>query len=309
MSDSKTRRPHKEGIPMTCASRQHDTTARRLASAETIVLSGARPKSDPASPRLQISADPDAPWSVIRIDRPGTYRLAADVVGKENTAGIVITADHVTLDLAGFSVVGKTGSLSGIRVVGARTNVCVRNGTVRGWSGHGVDLGDATESHVEGLRVTENAGDGVRLGANATAAGVQTWSNSRDGLVAGDGSSVRDVSARANAGAGIVLGDSGVAHGCMAVGNARAGVQSGTAGVVRECIARHNQGAGIVVGDLGTVKESELIHNEGGAIRAGAESVVAGNHCIPAAGQEPISAGPNSTVKDNLAPGTNRSAA
>src|SRR5687767_4457689 len=183
MTESSIRNPHKEGIAMTCASR-HDTTARRLANAETIVLSGARQKTDPATTRLQISADPDAPWSVIRIDRSGTYRLAADVVGKENTAGIVIMADHVTLDLAGFSVVGKTGSLAGVRVVGARTNVCVRNGTVRGWGGHGIDLSDATESHVEAIRVTENAGDGVRLGANATAEDVQSWSNSRDGFVA-----------------------------------------------------------------------------------------------------------------------------
>jgi hypothetical protein len=294
---------------MTCVSRHHETTARRLANAETIVFAGPRPKTEPAGPRLQLPAEPDAPWSVIRIDRPGTYRLAADVVGKESTVGILICADHVTLDLAGFSVVGKTGSLSGIRVVGTRTNVCVRNGTVRGWGAHAVDLADASESHVEALRVTENGGDGVRLGANSTAAEVESWANSGDGIAAGSGSSIREVRARANAGAGVALADSGSVIGCAALGNARDGIVLGVAGLVRGCVARHNRGAGIVAGDLSSVRESELIHNDAGAIRAGAESVIADNRCIPAPGQAAISVGPNSTLRDNLAPGAQRGAA
>ncbi len=267
------------------------------------------PRPTPALARPQLAGATDAPWSIIRIDRPGTYRLAADIVGAENTAGIVITADHVTLDLAGFSVVGKTGSLSGIRVVGARTNVSIRNGTVRGWGGHGIDLADATESHAEFLRVTENAGDGVRLGANSTVIEIQSWSNARDGVIAGDGSLVRRICARANSGAGIILGASGVARECMAVGNARQGIQAGTAGIIRECIARHNQAAGIVVGDLGTIRDSELIHNEGGAIRAGAEAVIADNRCIPGADQPAITTGADSTLQDNLIPGSGRHAA
>lgn len=294
---------------MTCVSRHHETTARRLANAETIVFAGPRPKTAPPAPRLQLPAAPDAPWSVIRIDRPGTYRLAADVVGKESTVGILICADHVTLDLAGFSVVGKTGSLSGIRVVGARTNVCVRNGAVRGWGASGVDLADASESHVESLRVTENAGDGVRLGANSTAEAIETWANSGDGLAAGTGSSIRDVRACANTGAGVALADSGAVVECTALGNARDGIVLGVAGLVRGCIARHNRGAGIVAGDLASIRESELIHNDAGAIQAGAESVVADNRCIPAAGQTAISVGPNSTLRDNLAPGAQRGAA
>jgi hypothetical protein len=295
---------------MTCVSRHHDTTARRLASAETIVLGAARPKTDPPSARPQLTGAPDAPWSVIRIDRPGTYRLAADVVGTENTVGIVITADHVTLDLAGFNVVGKPGSLSGIRAIGARTNISVRNGTVRGWGGHGIDLSDATESHAEFLRVTENAGDGVRLGANSTAVEIQSWSNGRDGLSAGDGSSVRRTCARANSGAGILVGDSGFVRECMGVGNTRQGIQAGTASVVGDCIARHNHGLGIVVGDLASVRDSELIHNDGGAIRAGAGAVIADNRCVPSgAAPSVITTGADSTLQNNIIPGAGRNAA
>jgi hypothetical protein len=218
----------------------------------------------------------------------------------DGAIGILIAADHVTLDLAGFSVVGKPGSLSGIRVIGARTNVCVRNGGVRSCGGHGVDLADATESHVESLRVTENAGDGVRLGANSTGENILTWSNSRDGLTAGAGSSAERCTARANTGVGISLGDSSLVRECSAIGNQSHGIQTGIGGVIRDSIARHNHGAGIVVGDLGSIRDCDLIHNEGGEVRAGAQGIVTGNRCLSPAGEGAIAAGPGAMVRENI---------
>lgn len=293
---------------MTAVSRKSDSSFHRLTNAETVAIHAVRTKADTLTPsRLQLTADPDAPWSVIRIDRPGTYRLAADIIGKELTIGIIIESGHVTLDLAGFNLVGKPGSLSGIRVIGARTNVCVRNGTVRNWGGHGIDLADATESCVEHVRVTENGGDGVRLGANSAATDIHSWSNTRDGLTIGDGSAAASVTSRANAGVGILMGDSTTARNCIATGNTGHGIRAGIASVVRDCVARHNHAEGIVVGDLGSVRDCELIQNDAAAIRAGAQAIIEENRCLTSAGNDPILTGPGSTLRNNL-PGS-RSAA
>ena len=62
--------------------------------------------------------------------------------------GITINADNVTLDLMGFSLVGPggTGLYDGIHMNG-RTNVEVRNGTVRNFPQHGIC---ECESHCSG---------------------------------------------------------------------------------------------------------------------------------------------------------------
>jgi hypothetical protein len=49
----------------------------------------------------------DAPGFPVTISQPGSYRLSGNLtVPTVSTAGIVITADHVTIDLNGFSISG-----------------------------------------------------------------------------------------------------------------------------------------------------------------------------------------------------------
>src|SRR5438128_65952 len=71
-------------------------------------------------PRTPISSAP------FTISAPGSYYLTTNLTGG---TGITISANEVNLDLMGFRLVGGTGN--GIAVSGGRTNLVIRNGTVR----------------------------------------------------------------------------------------------------------------------------------------------------------------------------------
>src|SRR5437016_7141953 len=56
----------------------------------------------------------DTPGFPVTITLPGSYRLAGNLtVPDANTSGIVIAADHVTIDLNGFAILGPVDCSAG----------------------------------------------------------------------------------------------------------------------------------------------------------------------------------------------------
>jgi len=98
------------------------------------------------------------------ISKPGPYELANNLTATGDC--LVITADFVTIDLAGFLISGASNRGAGIRVapeiVGhPLQGIAVRNGSISGF-GTGVDLRiGAGPSIVEGLRVLGAAFEGI----------------------------------------------------------------------------------------------------------------------------------------------------
>jgi hypothetical protein len=89
------------------------------------------PLVEETEPRIPISSLP------FTIDTPGSYYLTGDLTSTGH--GIIVEADHVTIDLNGFSLIGSdSGIYSGIYMV-ERSNVEIRNGTVTGFKGGGID--------------------------------------------------------------------------------------------------------------------------------------------------------------------------
>src|SRR5262245_55770110 len=90
---------------------------------------------DQVEPRTPIFSLP------FTINQPGSYYLTGNLTASAAGAnGINIEASDVTLDLAGFALSGLGGAGGdGVNVFVLVTNVTVRNGTVRGWGGRGVD--------------------------------------------------------------------------------------------------------------------------------------------------------------------------
>ena len=97
------------------------------------------------------------------IDKPGSYKLVNNLVATNDC--LVITADFVTIDLAGFTI--KAGTLGIGKGIAAQDvmGIAVRNGSISGFSS-GVDLGD-DGSIVEGLRVVGGASFFTVLGIAA----------------------------------------------------------------------------------------------------------------------------------------------
>ena len=132
------------------------------------------------------------------ISQPGSYELANNLTATGDC--LVITADGVTIDLAGFSIVGSNTTGRGISGTGLAS--AVRNGSISGFD-TAVDIG--TFSIVEGLRVFHNlrgiSATGIVKGniasenfggisATGTVTGNYVFSNAREGLVAGQGSTL-----------------------------------------------------------------------------------------------------------------------
>ena len=75
-----------------------------------------------------------------KIAQPGSYKLSSNLIVPANVIGIVISADNVTLELNGFSIIGQQGSGSVGIYGGYSDDVTVLNGSVVGMGGNGVSL-------------------------------------------------------------------------------------------------------------------------------------------------------------------------
>ena len=159
----------------------------------------------------------DTPGFPVTISGPGSYLLTSDLVVPANLSGIfgVNDAVDITLDLNGFSISGPvtcsgtplscsaSGPVPGIRFFGGE-NVEIRNGTIRGFAGDGVQvLGAVANCSAQGLRVTENGGDGIKMGTvgeNARIDGNVVTHNLEIGIDADNNSKVSNNVVSSNGG-------------------------------------------------------------------------------------------------------------
>jgi len=181
------------------------------------------------------------------ISAPGAFYVTSNLTTSVGGNGITISASGVTLDLNGFELVGNgSPGLFGIRVSASRTNVTIRNGTVRSWTGSGV--------------VTENtAVSGVRVES------VRALGNGSAGIALGIGCVVIDCLASGNVANGISTSGDSLVLRCTSTGNTPSGdgIQVGTRCAVRECVATGNSGDGIQTGDSCEISSCSVSGNTG----------------------------------------------
>jgi hypothetical protein len=130
----------------------------------------------------------------ITICQSGSYKLSGNLtVADANTTAISITADNVTLDLNGFSILGPTvcvgrpvtscsptGSGNGVAGVIQR-GITVVNGSVRGMGGEGINIGDA--SSVKNVHAASNGDNGISV-SGGTVSGNTATGNGLNGIIA-----------------------------------------------------------------------------------------------------------------------------
>ncbi|HLX70140.1 MAG TPA: right-handed parallel beta-helix repeat-containing protein [Verrucomicrobiae bacterium] len=137
------------------------------------------------------------------ISQPGSYYLTTNIVGLSGADGIEITANNVTLDLNGFSLLGTAVSRNGIYCQGH--GVVVRNGTIKSWGSLGIeDLVSSTPARVfEKLTVSSNAVYGIETSQGAI---------------------IQDCVIEANVGFGIYATGASRISGCIVDGNGSGGI-------------------------------------------------------------------------------------
>jgi len=135
----------------------------------------------------------------VEITQPGSYTLTGSLdLNSEpvpaNATGLLVSADFVSIDLNGFSIIGpydcsggppgEPGTGDGIRATGSHTHV--RNGIVRGVGRDALSLGaDAT---VDSMTINCSGRDGVRTGERARATSSHITRCAGVGLNLGPGS-------------------------------------------------------------------------------------------------------------------------
>jgi hypothetical protein len=101
------------------------------------------------------------------ISNPGSYKLAGNLIPGSGHNGIEIAADHVTIDLSGFAIIGP--GLNGISTKSPRPDgsflyydITIRNGAISGMSGVGIGM-IADEVLIEYMKILSNGGGGLAV--------------------------------------------------------------------------------------------------------------------------------------------------
>jgi len=198
------------------------------------------------------------------IDWPASVKLAGTLMGVSGTNGITVNASDVTVDLDGHALVGVSGSEHGIAVTPTYSNVEIRNGTIKDWSGVGILASNALDCAVRKIRARGN-GIGMVLGSGGRVIDSFANHNSR-GIVAQDGVVVAQCTVISNMTHGIEVFESGSVIGCTAKGNGANGITVSSRAKVTDCSANANGGDGFVLNDACTLIQSTARDNGGDGI-------------------------------------------
>jgi len=199
----------------------------------------------------------DAPGFPVTINASAglSYRLTSDLaVGGTGTDRIQIQADHVTLDLNGFTIRCVSlfppcpGNGSGIGVNGLNSsNLTVRNGTVRAMPANGFKL-VGSFNRIDDVRAIGNGGNGIEVGNHGSVKGSLAVSNKADGIFGGNNAVIiTGNTANENVGTGISTGDGAIVSGNVVYKNGIHGISALTGSVVSENLASKNVDIGIAV--------------------------------------------------------------
>jgi hypothetical protein len=185
----------------------------------------------------------DTPGFPVTITQPGSYRLASNlVVPNENTTAIVISADNVTVDLNGFTILGTTvcdsativcaptGTGDGIDFRG-RYAITIVNGTIKGMGHFGLNGYDGTTALGRVARVERVAAIGNgRVGISATnfaiVVGNIAFNNGSHGIYCGAVCIIQQNNSGDNGGDGVTTGESSYVAGNVFRRNAHFGLNA-----------------------------------------------------------------------------------
>lgn len=207
---------------------------------------------------------------------PATIKLAGTLTGLRNTNGISILSDNVTIDLNDHALIGVAFASNGVAVVGIRTNITVRNGSLLNWPMDGVSAANAVNSQLRNLNVARNGGVGMTVGEGSIVTSCTARTNSSDGIRTAGGCRVADCSSSKNGGDGIETSTGSTINGCAAFDNSGGGINAGIACAINNCSAYSNTGLGIESASGSTIQQSAVYQNSTNGISVDNGSLVTG---------------------------------
>ena len=227
-----------------------------------------------------------------KITKSGSYYLS-DHLTVSKDVGIYISADHVSIDLNGYTLSHTSGSgTHGIQFAFAQGGT-VRNGTIRGFAN---GLRGLRSGLVKNMNFTECSDFGLQSGASTRVINCTALNNGGIGLSIGEGCSMTGCTASGNQGrTGISANSDATISDCTAINNATNGFDTLSSGgcfftrcvangngqygmktygtVVESCVAKDNR-TGMYIGSGGVAKGCIAEGNTLYGISAGAGAIL-----------------------------------
>ncbi|GAB4181801.1 MAG: hypothetical protein Tsb002_02220 [Wenzhouxiangellaceae bacterium] len=137
----------------------------------------------------------------VTITQPGSYQLTTNLTSSDpNTAYIEILSDNVTIDFKGHSIIGPVtcsgntpacsftgnGLADGIKS-DLRNNIVLKNGTVKGVGGSGIELFEGHNHHLINMTVDQNTFRGAIVGQAGLTLDSIISNNGTAGIIASNG--------------------------------------------------------------------------------------------------------------------------
>jgi hypothetical protein len=228
------------------------------------------------------------------ITSPGFYYLAQNLtLAPVNASAITVQADDVTLDLMGFSLSGTGKTIDGIVLSGVRSNVEIRNGSLRNFSAKGIYALDSRGIRVISLRVGDTAATGIELGGtNHLVMDCSVKSAGGHGIFAGTGSLVKGNLVMNNTDYGIKANDGSNVVSNVAASNGLGIAAARFSSVIDNTVAS-NTSNGISAADNCTVTRNTAYNNSGTGITTGIYCTITNNTT------DGLTHGSNCTIADN----------
>ena len=224
-----------------------------LASAALVVAGPLNPPAGAVSstyktltevePRIAINSTntPGDASNSFRITQPGSYYLTSDLTGAASKNGILIAASDVTIDLNGFTLRGVSGSLTAIQMDVARSNICIRNGSIASWGFSAVNLYNSSGGAgyvIEDVRASSCAGQNLLFGRNTRVSRCTIENAGSYGIYAPNGRCViESCTVRGAASYGIVVFENSVVRDCAAHSVSGVGILATSSCLVTDCTA------------------------------------------------------------------------
>jgi len=226
------------------------------------------------------------------LSEPGSYVLGKNLTVSGNGRGgfdcLLLGDDFITIDLNGFTIGGKGGKGSGIRLSndfgGAGRGFEIRGGTILNFA-KGIDLkvlgGTPGQNRLERMRIDGNSDIGVVMTGNAIVKdsiftrngicpildGCPERTTNGDGLNVGSNSVVTGNTSTGNAGHGLAV-SGGTVIGNTATGNAGSGLHVGGGSTVVHNSAAGN-GVGLTIGCPTSIIGNTAINNSTNLLQQG----------------------------------------
>jgi parallel beta-helix repeat protein len=223
--------------------------------------------------------------------------LAGTLTGMSGSNGVTVAANDVTIDLGGHALIGVSGSLDGVSVSGSRTNITVRNGSIRAWGSDGVQASTAYNSQFADLKVANNGANGIQAGLGGCVKGCSARQNGTHGITTSSGCNISDCTASGNLNNGIVANVGSTVTGCTAFDNVFIGIVVSAGSTVLNSSAYSNTN-GIMASNGSTVTSCTAAANGTNGILTAYGATVSGCTCRD--NKTNINVGDDSRVADNM---------